>query len=456
MHKEYSVSIVRVTEQDTYAALERAISLISKSDEVIPPGSRVLVKPNIVMAPTERNITDPVVLEAVLRFVATTSPKEIIIAEGSADSYTTAAFRLYNIYDIASRYGARVVDLNLDDGVRTDVPPEAGRDYIMLPRTVVEAEFIISIPTFKLWMNDLPMSLSLKNLFGFYGARYYGHNKNSHELAGTDPERTLEGEVGTERGIHHPSVEQSIAAVNLARRSDLTILDALEGSDGKGNFLRMDLLMAGRNAAAVDTVALSAAGFVPEEQGQIRLCSQLGIGPCRLEDIEISGESLESVGFDLTRLNDNVLEMPLSYCLDRLTAGELAIIVSGLKLHGFIAADGENSTKREEMAGQIRSVIETDGYLKKALDSLPATGNRVLAMIIERGGTAGSFFDILHIYTDETGESNSFWAGLRSLMRLGLAYILHGQYKPYIILAEGVTEAADAKASLAASAGTDV
>ncbi len=62
-------------------------------------------------------------------------------------------------------------------------------------------------------------------------------------------------------------------------------------------------------------------------------------------------------------------------------------------------------------------------------------------MIIERGGTGGS---------------NSFWAGLRSLMRLGLAYILHGQYKPYIILAEGVTEAAEAKALLAASAGIDV
>ncbi len=103
----------------------------------------------------------------------------------------------------------------------------------------------------------------------------------------------------------------SIAAVNLARTSDLTILDALEG-----------------------------------------------------------------VGFDLTRLNGNVLEMPLSYCLDRLTAGEPAIIVSGLKQHGFIATGGENSTEREEMAGQIRSVIETDGYLKKLSIPflLPETG----------------------------------------------------------------------------------
>ena len=86
---------------------------------------------------------------------------------------------------MASRYGAEVRDLNVDEGVRVDVPEAVGRDYVMLPQTVAEADIVISVPTFKLWMGDLPMSLSLKNLFGCYGARYYGHNKTSHELAKT-------------------------------------------------------------------------------------------------------------------------------------------------------------------------------------------------------------------------------------------------------------------------------
>ena len=116
----------------------------------------------------------------------------------------------------------------MDEGIRTEVPSQTGRDYVMLPKTAAEADVVISIPVFKLWMNDLPMSISLKNLFGFYGARYYGHNKNSYELAMTEPVRTLSGEVGTERGIHHPTVEQSIAAINLARTSDLTVIAALE------------------------------------------------------------------------------------------------------------------------------------------------------------------------------------------------------------------------------------
>ena len=447
------VSIVHIEEQDTYGALERAIGLIGGLDEAIPSGSKVLVKPNIVMAPTERNVTDPAALEAVLRLVADTSPKEIVIGEGSADSYTWSAFRIYNVYDIATRYGARVVDLNMDEGVRKEVPPETGREYVMLPRTAAEADVVVSVPTFKLWMNELPMSLSLKNLFGFYGARYYGHNKNSHELAKAEPIRTLMGEVGVERGIHHPTVEQSIAAINLARPSDLTVIDALEGSDSKGNYLRMDMFMAGRNAVAVDSVALAVAGFVPEQQEQVHFCSEMGLGPCHLEEIDVLGEPIEKVRFDLTRLNGNVLEMSLAYCLDRLALGELGIIFNGLRMHGFVSERDSPAFGRDEATAQLLGITQRDGFIGRALGCLPDTGRWVLGLIVERGGTSGNYYDILSTYTAKADESNSFWAGLRSLMRLGLAFIFHGQYKPYIVLAEGVVEEARSKDLLPASTG---
>jgi uncharacterized protein (DUF362 family) len=418
------------------------MSLIGDLRQIIPKNSRILVKPNIVMAPTERKVTDPIVLDAVLRLASDTSPREIIIGEGSADSYTWSAYRLYNVYGMASRYGARVVDLNECEGMRKDVPPELGREYVMLPRAVDEADIVISVPTYKLWMNELPMSLSLKNLFGLYGARYYGHNKTSRELAIAAPHRTLVGEVGTELGIHHPSVEQSIAAINLARPSDLTVIDALEGSDGTGNYLRMDMLMAGQNAVATDSVALAIAGFDPYRQEQIRLASQLGLGPRRLEEIEVLGESIDSVRFDLNRLTGNVLEMPLGFCLDRISLGELGIIFGGLRMYGFVPEKDTLASGRDDISKQLLGVMRSSDYVHRALKCLPETGTRVLSLIIERGGTSGGYFDILDTYTAESGESNSFWAGLRSLLRLGLAFIFHGQHKPYIILSEGVVETA--------------
>jgi uncharacterized protein (DUF362 family) len=360
------------------------------------------------------------------------------VGEGSADSYTWCSFRLNNLYDMASRYGAEVVDLNMDQGVRVEVSEATGRDHVMLPRTVAEADIVISVPTFKLWMGDLPMSLSLKNLFGCYGARYYGHNKTSHELAITEPRRTLQGEVGIERGTHYPSVEQSIAAINLARTSDLTVIDAIEGSDGKGNFVRLDLLLVGKNPVAVDSVALVVAGFVPGEQEQIRLASQMGLGPCRLDEIELVGESVENARFILTRLKDNILELPVPYCLDRLSLGELRIIDNGLRMHDFLPTSAELCSSRTELTETLLSIMAEVTYVERALACLPETGLEVLELIKQRGGTSGDYYDILNTYTAVHHESNSFWAGLRSLMRLGLAFLMHGQHKFYVILAEGV------------------
>ena len=86
------VGIVRIHEQNTYAAVQSAIELIGGLEDAIPSGSKILVKPNLVMGPTERGITNRVVLEAVLRLASSTSPKQIVIGEGSADSYTWRVF----------------------------------------------------------------------------------------------------------------------------------------------------------------------------------------------------------------------------------------------------------------------------------------------------------------------------------------------------------------------------
>ena len=434
------VSIVRVREQDTYAALQQAIEWIGGIGDLAPPGSTIVVKPNMVMGPTERGVTNSVVLEAVLRLAAATSPRNLVVAEGSADCYTWSVFRLHNVYDMATRYGAEVVDLNQDEGVRVEVPAELGREYVMLPKTVVEADVLISIPTFKLWMGKLPMSLSLKNLFGLYGARYYGHNKMSRGLAGSHPHRTLEGEIGSEQSIHSPSVEQSIAAINLARTSDLTVVDALEGSDGKGNYIRLDMLIAGKNAVATDAVALAVAGFVPQEQEQIRLCSDMGLGPGRLDQIEVLGEPVERAHFELKRLQGDVLELPIGFCLDRISVGELGLIATGLKLYGFLDEGAQLGSTREERMATLLPILTQADYVSRAVACLPETGRDVLRRVIQGGGTSGNYFELLGDYVAVHRESNSFWAGLRSLMRLGLAYVFHGQYKPYVVLAQGVAE----------------
>jgi uncharacterized protein (DUF362 family) len=143
--KRFAVSIVRVQEQKTAYALEQGIELIGGIRDIVKAGSAVVVKPNFTMGPTEFGITNPVAIEAVLRVVNSMNPRSIVVAEGSGASYTWSAFRAYNIYDMASRYGAEVMDLNVDEGIRKSVPPETGREYVVLPRTVAECDVLISV-----------------------------------------------------------------------------------------------------------------------------------------------------------------------------------------------------------------------------------------------------------------------------------------------------------------------
>jgi len=138
MSKE-RVAIVKVKEQRIDEALKQIVELLGGLSTVVPNGSYVIVKPNFVFPPTDCGITHPELIEAVVCLVAETAPKEILIGEGAADVDTTQGFRFQGMGRIAARYGAGLVDLNLEEGVKTPVPDGLGRDYIMLPKGIVDA-----------------------------------------------------------------------------------------------------------------------------------------------------------------------------------------------------------------------------------------------------------------------------------------------------------------------------
>jgi len=82
----------------------------------------------------------------------------------------------------------------------------------------------------------------------------------------------------------------------------LTIMDAVVGMEGEGPSAgrprRIGLVLAGRNAVAVDAVAASVIGIRPMDIETIRLAAGRGVGPADLNDIEIAGEKLEDVRID--------------------------------------------------------------------------------------------------------------------------------------------------------------
>ena len=137
-----------------------------------------------------------------------------------------------------------------------------------------------------------------------------------------------------------------------------------------------------------------------------------------------------------------MLELPIAYCLDRLHISEFAYIERGLKHYGFLEGEDTLGADRAVATREVLEVLEREGYLNQALKTLPENAITVLKRIVALGGSSSSYFDVLNDYVSDFRESNSFWSGLRAMMRLGLAFVFDGQHKPYIILAEGTTDAA--------------
>lgn len=436
------VAIVKVEEQRLDEALQRVVEWLGPLETLIPPGSRVVVKPNYTIVPTDQGVTHPELVEALVRLASAAAASQIVIAESSGDYYTSYCYRFMGIDRIAARYGARVVDLNVDEGLATPVPEGLGRDHVMVPRTVVESDVLISLPVFKLW-GASPMSLSLKNLFGLYGARYYGHNKNSAEISKEHPFFARPGEVGTELGIHQPSVAQSVCAINAAVPTHLAIVDALEGGDGAGNWIRLDTLIAGRNPVAVDTVGMALSGFVASEYPTFALCAEKGLGPCALEDIQVLGCSIEEASFQLERLRDNVLEMPLPFCLNLLSTGELLQMQRGVQLYELWPQDTPLAVGRAALLTQLAEVVGADGYYEAALAKLDEHDLALLELIVAQGGTSGDLRAIRQALSARYGGGDSlhYAPPARALQRLGLAYPVEGLARPYFLLPQGLAAA---------------
>jgi len=432
------VAIVKIREQRIDDGVAQVVGLLGGLEDIVPPGSRVLVKPNFVFPPTGRGVTHPELIEAVVRLVVETAPREVLIGEGSADVYTAQGFRFQSMSRIAARYGARLLDLNLEEGIRTSVPTGLGREYIMVPRAVVESDILISLPVFKLWGGS-PLSLSLKNLIGLYGARYYGHNKDSRQRA-DDVDYALPGDMGREQGAHQPSVPASICAMNSVVKTHLAIIDGLEGGDGEGNWIRLNTLIAGRNPVATDTVACEMAGVAASEHEVFRLCSEYGLGPCDMDQIEVVGEQLEDVAFDLARLRGNVLEMPVGFCLDLMSTGELLQIQRALYLYGLVDPEAPELEERDALLGMLGEVISSEGYYGRALAHCTDQARDLLDIIIQRGGTSSSM-DVVDRAFGERHDPLYYFPSHRVLTRLGLAYAVDSATRHYYLLPEGIVSA---------------
>jgi len=275
------VSIVKGSknpqEEEIREMVERAIDLIGGIGDLISAGDRVLIKPNIAyeLKPGETEVSDPRVAKAICDILLEMDAKPLIAESSACGVDGEAALRASGYYDLRDQ-GYEVVNLKEAKAKRVtlDNPEAKVLKKVKIWALAKEVDAVISLPVIKTHDHE-PATLSLKNMKG---------------LLPDSEKKKFHNEYGLYQGI---------ADLNLVVKPQLTIVDGIFCREGLGypmsEEIEMDLILAGRDPVAVDTVTLMVMGIDPKLQKHAVLAEEHGIGTMDLNKIQVVGEKIGDV-----------------------------------------------------------------------------------------------------------------------------------------------------------------
>lgn len=251
------------------AVLEEQFYLL-KAEEVIRPGMRVAVKPNLVTrsTPDESAVTHPVVICAVVSLLKELGAS-VVIAESPGGPYTPSLLK--GIYEQsgcaqAEQYGA---ELNLDCTWGELKAPKARlcRSFSVIT-PLLQADAIVDVCKLKTHCM-MGMSAAVKNLFG-----------------------SVPGLMKPELHCRFPEKEPfgtMITDLCQALRPVLSVVDAVTAMEGNGPTggqpRHVGALLASRSPYAVDLACTQIIGMDPESVYPLRSAMERDLCPRTAEEL---------------------------------------------------------------------------------------------------------------------------------------------------------------------------
>jgi len=249
------------------AAIEILLEPFGGMENFVFPGAKVLVKPNVgsIVSKESALVTHPDVVEAVVRLVQKAGAGEVWVAESSIIGFdTNEAFDAAGYRLMAEATGAVLIDLKKEGYTPIPVLEPLQLPEINIFNRALKADVIINVPKLKTIV-ACPISAGVKNLKGLL----------------PDQEK---------KRCHHTNLNRAIVDIYQAVRPNLTIIDAIIGSS-LYQPIEHNLLLAGVDTVALDTVAAICAGVDPDTIEYLVLADQYGFGIMEPSDIHIVGEN---------------------------------------------------------------------------------------------------------------------------------------------------------------------
>lgn len=256
-------------------SIRNAIDLIGGLDDIISRKDLVLINPSWVAPPTDPQsavITSPEVTKAIADIIRDFGARPII-AESSAVGVDTENVITNSGYGALRREGYEVIDLKSTPKVTVGIEEGEVLKEVETFELVTRADAIISVPKMKTH-DQTEITCSLKKLKGLV----------------TD---------GQKRRMHRIGVFKGVVDINILFKPRLSIVDAILCQEGLGPIfghpVEMNLIVAGKDLVAVDSICGQIMGYEPEEVLITKFAADRGLGVMDNETIELSGEPLRDV-----------------------------------------------------------------------------------------------------------------------------------------------------------------
>ena len=274
-----TVSLVKTkgnAEKDIDKAVREAIDLIGGLKDIVKPGFKVLIKPNLV-APAKERLSGAITRYEICKTIAD-MVKELgatpIIAESSAAGVDTEKTIVFGEYDKLRDLGYEVVDLKKSK--KKDIRMENGVIVKDLNtwEIVDEADVIVSVPVMKIH-DQTDVTLGIKNLKGLINDKQ-------------------------KREFHTLGVFDGVVDIIQCLKPQLVVMDGTIGQEGLGPVfgepVELGVIVASKDIVAGDAVGSAVMGYEdPKEVKITRIAYERGLGEADLDKIEIKGEKLEDV-----------------------------------------------------------------------------------------------------------------------------------------------------------------
>ncbi len=294
--------------------LEEMIGQLGGLGDVIRPGARVTIKPNLTgttwadaslpAAATELFVTHPALVQALCELLIDAGAGQIRIVDGLGDENI---FQAWGYLDVAARVNAQLIDLckpaPYGDFVGFPVGPARQiYDVFYLNAALKEVDVFISFAKMKCH-STTGVTLSLKNLIGLAPISLYRRDE-SHNHRSAFHESTQ-----YDQRLPRVAIDLNLAMpVHLAFIDGIKTVEGGAGSwDAGYNPVQPGLVVVSKNPVAADAVSAAVMGFDPDApagsypfsyaDNHLALAREAGLGSNRLEEIGVAGAQIADVTF---------------------------------------------------------------------------------------------------------------------------------------------------------------